>query len=390
MADAWIVGAVRTAGGRKNGRLSQVHPVDLGAKVLDALSARLQLAPEHVDDVVFGCVSTVGAQSFNVARHAVLASSWPESVPGTVVDRQCGSGQQAIHFAAQAVLSGTQDLVVGGGVESMSKVPIGANVKDGYDAGHGMPFDAAGLVLRYPGVQFSQFHGAELLAKQHELTRAELDAFGHQSHMKAAAATRDGRFASEIVPVEVELDGQTVVHQSDEGIRADASLEKMQSLEPLAPGGLITAATASQICDGAAAVMVASDAALKAHKLEPLARIHTLSVVGDDPVVMLGGPIPATRKALARAGLSIDDIDLYEINEAFCSVPLAWAKALGADPAKLNVNGGATALGHPLGATGAKLMTTLVHELRRRGGRYGLLAICEGGGTANCTIIERV
>lgn len=390
MADAFIVEAVRTAGGRKGGRLSGVHPVDLGARVLDALTGRLDLAAERVDDVVFGCVSAVGAQAFNVARHAVLASSWPESVPGTVVDRQCGSGQQAIHFAAQAVMSGTQDLVVAGGVESMSRVPIGANVKDGFDAGHGTPFDAEGLTARYPGVQFSQFAGAELLAKKFELTRDALDEFGYRSHVKATQATDQGHFEREIVPVAVEIEGEQLSHRTDEGIRRDASLDKIKSLQPLMEGGLLTAATSSQICDGAAAVLIANEAGMKASNLSARARIHTLTVVGDDPVVMLGGPIPATEKALARAGLTIGDMDLYEVNEAFCPVPLAWAKAVGADPERLNVNGGATALGHPLGATGAKLMTTLLHELERRKGRYGLLAICEGGGTANCTIIERV
>jgi acetyl-CoA acetyltransferase family protein len=315
----------------------------------------------------------------------------PESVPGTSVDRQCGSGQQAIHFAAQAVMSGTQDLVIGGGVENMSQVPIGSNIIDGLKQGHGQPWNGEGIGARYPGVKFSQFTGAEMLAKQHGLTREQLDQFAYDSHVKAARATREGRFASQILPLEVTLeDGKQVRHDADEGIRFDVQLEKLRALEVLAPGGMITAGTSSQICDGAAAVLIASGRAVKQHKLKPRARIHTLSVVGSDPVVMLDGPIPAAKKALARAGMTIDDMDFYEVNEAFAPVPLAWCKALGADPAKLNVNGGALALGHPLGATGAKLVTTLLCELERTGKRWGLLAICEGGGTANCTILERL
>jgi len=306
-------------------------------------------------------------------------------------DRQCGSGQQAIHFAAQAVMSGTQDLVIAGGVESMTRVPIGSNVVDGLKQGHGQPYDGDGIMKRYPGVRFSQFTGAELLAKKHALSRGELDEFSYGSHVKAARATKEGRFAREIEKLDVALeDGSTTVHEADEGIRFDAALEKMKALEPLMPGGLLTAASSSQICDGASALLIASEAALKQHKLTPRARLHTLTVVGDDPVIMLEGPIPATRKALARAGMRIEDMDLYEVNEAFAPVPLAWAKAVSADPDKLNVNGGAIALGHPLGATGGKLMTTLLHELERTGKRYGLLAICEGGGTANCAIIERL
>jgi acetyl-CoA acetyltransferase family protein len=335
-------------------------------------------------------VSQSGAQSGNVARNCVLASSLPESVPGTSVDRQCGSGQQALHFAVQAVMSGTQDIVIAGGVENMSKVPIGSSIIDALKAGHGQPFDGERMQARYPGVKFSQFTGAEMLAKKHGLTREELDAFAYASHVKAGRATKENRFAREITPVEVTIEGQKVTHETDEGVRFDASLEKMATLLPLAEGGLITAATSSQICDGAAAVLVANERGLKAAGLVPRARVHTISVVGDDPVIMLEGPIPATKKALARAGLSLADIDLYEVNEAFAPVPLAWAKALSADKDKLNVNGGAMALGHPLGATGAKLITTLLHELERIQGRYGLLAICEGGGTANCTIIERV
>ena len=391
MGAAYIVGAVRTAGGRNKGRLSRMHPADIGAKVLDALVARTGIDPAGIDDVIFGCVMQSGAQAGNIARNCVLSSSLPESVPATSVDRQCGSGQQAVHFAVQAVMSETQDLVIAGGVESMTRVPIGSNVVDALKQGHGQPYDGDGIGKRYPGVKFSQFTGAEMLARKHGLSRAELDEFAHESHVKAARATKEGRFAREIAPLEITLeDGSTAVHETDEGIRFDASLEKMQSLEPLTPGGLLTAASSSQICDGASALLIANDRAIEENKLVPRARFHTLTVVGDDPVIMLEGPIPATRKALARAGMKIEDFDLYEINEAFAPVPLAWAKALSADRKKLNVNGGAMALGHPLGATGGKLLTTLLHELERIGGRYGLLAICEGGGTANCTIIERL
>jgi acetyl-CoA C-acetyltransferase len=391
MATAYIAGAVRTAGGRNKGRLSAVHPADLGGKVLDALVARTGIDPAAIDDVIFGCVSQSGAQAANIARNCVLSSSLPESVPATSVDRQCGSGQQAIHFAAQAVMSETQDLVVAGGVEGMTRVPIGSNIIDALKQGHGQPYDGPAIMARYPGVKFSQFTGAEMLAKKHGLTREQLDEFAYQSHQKAARATREKRFAREIAPLEVTLpDGTTVLHDADEGVRFDASLEKMRTLDALVEGGLLTAATSSQICDGASAMLIANERGLKAHGLTPRARFHTLTVVGDDPVIMLEGPIPATRKALARAGMKLSDFDAYEINEAFAPVPLAWCKALAADPNKLNVNGGAIALGHPLGATGGKLLTTLLHELERISGRFGLLAICEGGGTANCTIIERL
>jgi acetyl-CoA C-acetyltransferase/acetyl-CoA acyltransferase len=390
MADAYIVGALRTATGRNRGRLSKIHPVDLGAMLVDGLLAQVGIDPLAVDDLVFGCVSQYGAQTGNVARNVALASKLGEAVPGVTVDRQCGSAQQAIHFAAQAVMSGTQDVVIAGGVESMSQVPMFSAVDDAAEKGRGKP-KSDRLEERYPGVEFSQFMGAELLAKKYGITREQLDEFGYQSHMKATAATESGRFRQEILPLElVTEDGRTIIHDADEGIRPNASLEAMKTLEPLAPGGVITAGTASQISDGAAAVMLANGDAVKRLGLKPRARIRALAVVGSDPVIMLEGPIPATRKALERAGLSIDDIDLYEVNEAFGSVPLAWAKAVGADPAKLNVNGGAQANGHPLGCTGAKLMTTLLNELERRKGRYGLLTICEGGGTANATIIERL
>ncbi len=390
MAEAYIVGALRTATGRNRGRLSKIHPVDLGAMLVDGLLDQVGIDPLKVDDLIFGCVSQYGAQTGNVARNVALSSRLGEAVPGTTVDRQCGSAQQAIHFAAQAVMSGTQDVVIAGGVESMSQVPMFSAVDDAAEKGRGKP-KGARLEERYPGIEFSQFMGAEMLAKKYGVTREELDDFGYASHMKATEATANGKFRQEILPLELtQEDGRSVIHDADEGIRPNANREAMKTLEPLAPGGVITAGTASQISDGAAALMIANDAAVKKYGLKPRARFHTLTVVGSDPVVMLEGPIPATQKALERAGLTIDDIDLYEVNEAFGSVPLAWAKAVGADLAKLNVNGGAQANGHPLGCTGAKLMTTLLNELERRKGRYGLLAICEGGGTANATIIERL
>ena len=389
--NAYIVSAVRTAGGKKNGRLSKWHPADLGARVLDELVRDTGIDPADVDDVIFGCVDQVGAQSGNIGRNAVLASSLPESVPGTSVDRQCGSSQQAIHFAAQAVMSGTQDVVIAGGVEVMSLVPIGASVKDGYDAGHGFPFNAEGIEKRYPGVFFSQFTGAELVAKKWNLTRDILDNYAYNSHLKAKNATDLSYFDKEILPVKGKNDnGDDSMVMSDEGIRYDCSVEGLSGLNSVSEGGVITAGNASQITDGAAAVMICNDAGLKKIKKDPRAIIRSISVVGDDPVYMLTGLIPASNLALKTAGLSINDIDLYEVNEAFAPVPLAWAKELDADHAKLNVNGGAIALGHPLGATGAKLMTTLLHELERREGKYALQAICEGGGTANATIFERL
>ena len=390
MTDAYIVGAVRSAGGRKKGRLSKIHPIDLGAYVVDALVERVGIAVDDIDDLIFGCVSQVGAQSSNIGRNVCLSSVLGEAVPGTTVDRQCGSGQQAMHFAAQAVLSGTQDVVIAGGVESMSQVPIGANIVDGFKAEHGLPYGER-LGERYPGVQFNQFVGAEMLAKKYELTSEELNQFALDSHLKAKQAVEEGRFEAEIAPIEIELeDGSRELHVQDEGIRMDATLGAIAGLEPMQEGGVLTAANASQICDGAAAVMIANGETCKRLGLKPMARIVAMSVIGSDPVIMLEGPIPATEKVLERAGMSMDDIDLFEVNEAFGSVPLSWAKALNADLSKLNVNGGAQALGHPLGGTGAKLMTTMIHELHRSGKRYGLLAICEGGGTANGTIVERV
>ncbi|MFK7731383.1 MAG: acetyl-CoA C-acyltransferase [Pseudomonadales bacterium] len=390
MTQAYIVAAARSAGGRKNGRLSKVHPIDLGAMVVDGLVERSGVAVSEIDDLIFGCVSQVGAQSSNIGRSVCLSSVLGEQVPGTTVDRQCGSGQQAIHFAAQAVMSGTQDVVIAGGVENMSQVPIGASIVDGAKADHGVPYGKA-ISERYPGVQFNQFTGAEMLAKKYELTSDELNEFALASHLKAKQAVEEGRFDKEIVPIEIELeDGSVEKHIQDEGIRMDATLGAIAGLQPMSEGGVLTAANASQICDGAAAVMVASGDACKRLGLTPMAKIVAMSVIGSDPVIMLEGPIPATEKVLKTAGLSMEDIDLFEVNEAFGSVPLSWAKALAADKDKLNVNGGAQALGHPLGGTGAKLMTTLVHELHRSNKRYGLLAICEGGGTANGTIVERV
>ena len=389
--NAYIVSAVRTPGGKKNGSLSLWHPADLGAKVLDELVLQTGIDPSLIDDVIFGCVDQVGAQSGNVARNAILASSLPESVPGTSVDRQCGSSQQAIHFAIQAVMSGTQDVVIGGGVEIMSMVPIGASIKDGYEAGHGLPFDSEGMKTRYPGIFFSQFTGAELMAEKWNLTRQDLDNFALSSHQKAMLAVEGKYFDREILPIQAKnAEGKSDMIFVDEGIRYDASLEALAGLKSVTEGGVITAGNASQITDGAAAVMVCNEAGLKKIKTDPRARIVAISVVGDDPIMMLGGPIPASHKVLKAAGLTIDEIDLYEVNEAFAPVPLSWAIELKADQNKLNVNGGAMALGHPLGATGAKLMTTLLHELERREAKYGLQAICEGGGTANATIIERI
>ena len=390
MANAYIVGAVRTATGRKNGRLSRMHPVDMGAAVVDELVDRTGVPTDKVDDLVFGVVMQIGSQAGNLGRNVALSSKLALEVPGTTVDRQCGSSLQAIQFGAQAVMSGTQDVVICGGVEAMSTVEIGSNVRDGLEKGRGVP-KGERLELQYPGIQFSQFDGAELLAERYQISREALDEFGLLSHQRAATATRSGYFEQEIVPLNIELeDGSKDVHTVDEGIRFEANLEGLQSLNALREGGVITAGTASQISDGAAAIMVANEEAVRKFDLPVRAKIHSLAVVGSDPVIMLEGPIPATEKVLEKAGLSIDDIDLYEVNEAFGSVPLAWAKALNADPDKLNVNGGAQSLGHPLGGTGAKLMTTLVHELERRQARFGLVAICEGGGTANAMIIERM
>ena len=390
MSTAYIVAAVRTAGGRKAGRLSGWHPAELAAAILDTLVERTQVDPALIEDVIMGCVGQVGEQSINVARNAVLSSKLPESVPATSIDRQCGSSQQALHFAAQAVMSGSMDIVIAAGVESMSRVPMGLSAALPAKNGFGSPYGEI-IKQRYPGPDFSQFLGAEMIAAKYHLSRDRLDEFAFQSHQRAIAATRSGAFAAEILPVPVLLaDGTKDLHSIDEGIRFDVSLEGIRSVKLLQEGGRLTAATASQICDGASGVLIANERGLKSLGVAPLARIHHMSVMGHDPVIMLEAPLPATARALAKAGLKIDDIDLFEVNEAFASVPLAWLQAMAADPDKLNVNGGAIALGHPLGSSGTKLMTTLVHALRQRNKRYGLQTMCEGGGMANVTIVERV
>jgi acetyl-CoA C-acetyltransferase len=387
MAEAYIVATARTAGGKRGGRLKDWHPTDLAAQIIDALVDRTGADPALIDDVILGCVQQVGEQALNVARNAVLSSKLPESVPGTSLDRQCGSSQQALHFAAQAVMSGTMDIVIAGGVECMTRVPMGLSSQLPEKSGFGSAKSPA-QEIRYPGVQFSQFTGAEMMAERYALPREELDRFAWTSHRRAAAATEAGAFHNEIVPVRV--NGNDEPHTIDEGIRFDASLEGIAGVKLLREGGRITAANASQICDGASGVMVVSERGLKQLGVAPLARIHHMSVLGGDPVIMLEAPLPATTRALAKAGMSIDDIDLFEVNEAFASVPLAWLKHTGADPERMNVNGGAIALGHPLGSSGTKLMTTLVNALRARGKRYGLQTMCEGGGMANVTIIERL
>ena len=392
MAEAFIVAAARTAGGRRGGRLAGWHPVDLAAQVLDALVARTGADPALIEDVIMGCVGQGGEQAVNIGRNAVLASSLPESVPGTSIDRQCGSSQQALHFAAQAVMAGSMDIVIAAGVESMTRVPMGSPSILAAKAGMGNYMSPA-MQKRYPGIQFSQFTGAEMIAKNYGLSKEELDAFALLSHQRAIAATQAGHFKDEISPVAVRMADGTEPgeqHLADEGIRYEATLESIAGVKLIAEGGRCTAASASQICDGASGVMVVNERGLKALGVKPLARIHHMSMFGHDPVIMLEAPIPATQRALKKAGMSISDIDLFEVNEAFAPIPLAWLQALGADPARLNVNGGAIALGHPLGASGTKLMTTLVHALGQRGKRYGLQTMCEGGGMANVTIIERL
>ena len=383
MSDAYIVQAIRTAGGRRKGKLAAWHPADLAGEVLNALVDRSGIDPAAVEDVVFGCVSQVGEQSFHIGRNAVLASKLPDSVPAVSIDRQCGSSQQALHFAAQAVMSGTQDVVIAAGVESMSRVPIGSPTALAVNAGLGGPWSQR-IQDRYGVKEFSQFTGAQLLAEKYGFSRERLDEFALLSHQRAARATQAKAFASEILPIRIAGGEHTV----DEGIRFDATRESIGGVKLLKEGGVLTAANASQVCDGAAGILVVNDRGLKAHGLTPLARIHNLTVTGGDPVIMLEEPIGATRLALKRSGMKIEDIDLYEINEAFASVPLAWLKGVDGNPERMNVNGGAIALGHPLGATGAKLMTTLLSALRARKGRYGLQAMCEGGGLANVTIIE--
>jgi len=383
MAEAYIVDAVRTPIGRRGGGLAQVHPADLGAHVLRALVARTGVDPGAVEDVIFGCCDTIGPQAGDVARTCWLAAGLPEHVPGVTIDRQCGSSQQSVHFAAQAVMSGTSDLVVAGGVQNMSLIPISSAMTLAQPLGFSDPFSGSkGWVERYGTQEVSQFRGAEMIADKWSLSREDMERFALESHRRAVRAIDEGRFESEIAPL-----GEV---RRDEGPRRDTSLEKMAKLQPVVPGGRITAAVSSQVSDGASCMLVASERALKEHGLTPRARIHHLSVRAADPIYMLTAPIPATEHALRKTGLSLADIDLVEINEAFAPVVLAWQKETGADLARVNVNGGAIALGHPIGATGTRLMTTLLCELERTGGRYGLQTMCEGGGQANVTILERL
>ena len=390
MPVAYIVDAVRTAGGRRGGRLAGVHPVDLAAASLDHLIGQTGIDPAGIDDVVMGCVSQGGQQAGQIGRNAVLASRLlPQSTPAVTIDRQCGSSQQAIQFAAQAVMSGTQDVVIAAGIESMTRVPMGSTAMFHVKEGLGN-YKSPGLDAKYPGIMWSQFVGAEMIVKKHGFSKDDLDRFAFESHQKAIAATKAGAFGEEIVPITIETPEGEAQHTVDEGIRFDATLEGIAGVKLLQPEGSLTAASSSQICDGSSAALVVSEDALKRYGLTPLARIHTLTVTAGDPVIMLEEPLFATDKALARAGLSIHEIDLYEVNEAFASVPMAWLKHTGADPARLNVNGGAIALGHPLGASGTKLMATLLHALKARGKKYGLQTMCEGGGVANVTIVEMV
>jgi acetyl-CoA C-acetyltransferase len=383
MTTAYLVDAVRTPVGRRGGALAGVHSADLGAHALTALVERTGIDPGAVDDVIMGCTDTLGSQAGNVARTAWLVAGYPEHVPGVTIDRQCGSSQQAVHFAAQAVLSGTADLVIAGGLQNMSAIPISSAMAVGQQFGFSTPFaESPGWRARYGDQEVSQFRAAELIAGKWDLSREAMEQFALESHHRAIAAIDEGRFERETAP----LAGLLV----DEGPRRDTSLAKMAGLPTLVEGGRITAAVASQISDAASAVLVASEAAVATHGLTPRARIHHISVRGDDPVWMLTAPIPATRHALERTGMSVDDIDLFEVNEAFASVVLAWMKELGVERDRVNVNGGGIALGHPIGATGTRLMTTMLHELERRGGRYGLQVMCEGGGLANVTVIERL
>ena len=383
MPEAYIVDAVRTPVGRRGGALAKTHSADLGAHVLSALMERTGVDPGAVDDVVMGCCDTIGSQAGDVARTAWLVAGLPDHVPGVTIDRQCGSSQQAVHFAAQGVMSGTQDLVVAGGLQNMSSIPISSAMLLAQRYGFSTPFaESPGWQHRYGDQEVSQFRSAEMIAEKWQISREDMEAFALSSHEKAVRAIDEGRFTGQIEPI-----GDFT---TDEGPRRDTSPEKMAALQPLAPGGRVTAAVASQISDAASALLVASERAVNTHRLTPRARIHHLSVRGDDPIWMLTGPIRATRHALERTGMSIDDIDLIECNEAFASVVLAWAKETGVDPERVNVNGGGIALGHPIGATGTRLMTTLLAELERSGGRYGLQTMCEGGGQANVTIIERL
>jgi acetyl-CoA C-acetyltransferase len=383
---AFIVEAVRTAGGKRKGALAGVHAADLGATVLDALIARTSLDPAAIEDVIVGCVSQAGEQAFAFGRNMVLASGLPDSVPAVTIDRQCGSSQQALHFAVQAVMSGTQDVIIAAGAESMTRVPMGSNYQLHAQAQIGSGPWSKAILDRYGIAEFSQFHGAQAIADKYSLSREDMDRYALESHTRAASAMDRGDFIDEIVPIRT--DGGLFTR--DEGVRANASIEGLAGLKPIEEGGAITAGNASQMTDGASAVLVMNENALRRFNLEPIARIVNITVSAGDPVIMLEEPIPATRKALLKAGLTLADIDLFEVNEAFASIPMAWLKALGADPARLNVNGGAIALGHPLGASGTKLMTTLIYALKARKGRYGLQTMCEGGGIANVTIVERL
>ncbi|MBN9008540.1 MAG: acetyl-CoA C-acetyltransferase [Rhizobiales bacterium] len=391
MAKAYIVAAARTAGGRRGGRLAGWHPADLAASVLNSLVERSGADPAQVEDVIMGCVGQAGEQGVNIARNAVLASKLPESVPATSIDRQCGSSQQALHFAAQAVMAGSMDIVIAAGVESMTRVPMGTPSILAAKAGLGT-YKSPNMEARYPNIQFSQFTGAEMMAKKYDLSKDELDEFSYNSHQKAIAATQAGKFKDEIVPLKItRADGSTDTHHIDEGIRFDASLDGIKGVKLINEnGGRLTAASASQICDGASGVMIVNEKGLKALGVKPIARVHHMTMMGGDPVIMLEAPLPATKRALEKAGMKVDDIDIFEVNEAFASVPTAWLKYTGADPARLNVNGGAIALGHPLGGSGTKLMTTLVNALKQTNKRYGLQTMCEGGGMANVTIVERL
>jgi acetyl-CoA C-acetyltransferase len=380
--EAYIIDAVRSPIGRKNGGFAQVHPVDLAAHALQTLVQRNDVDPALIDDVILGCLDQIGPQTGDIARIAALAAGLPESVPGVTVDRQCGSSQQAVHFAAMGVMSGIQDLVIAGGVQSMNMIPIGAAASLARQVGLPGPTEAQGWVRRYGDQEVSQYRGAELIAEKWNISRRAMEEFALESNRRAIEAVDGGRFDAEIAP----FNGVS----RDEAPRRGTTLEKMGTLQPLRPGGRITAALASQIADGSAALLIASEDAVRRYKLKPRARIHHMSVLGEDPVMMLSAPIPATRRALAKAGMTLSDIDLVEINEAFAPVVLAWQKEFEADLSKVNVNGGAIALGHALGATGARLMTTLLYELERRKARYGLQTMCEAGGQANVTIIERL
>ena len=383
MPEAYIVDAARTPAGRRNGGLAGAHPADLGAHVIRALVERNDLDPHAVEDVFFGCVDQLGPQAGDIARTAWLAAGYPEDVPGTTIDRQCGSSQQALHFAAQAVMSGTNDVIVAGGVQNMSMIPIAAALTAAEPFGFTDPFSGSkGWVARYGDQEVSQFRGAELIAEKWGITRHDMEVFALESHERAIRAQDEGRFDAEIVPYDDV--------RADEGPRRGTSLEKMAQLPTLVDGGRVTAAVSSQLSDAASGLLVMSERAVRDHGVTPRARVHHLSVRGADPILMLTAPIPATAYALERTGLGLDDIDLVEINEAFASVVLAWQRETSADLDRVNVNGGAIALGHPLGATGTRLMTTLLNELERRGGRYGLQTMCEGGGQANVTIIERL